>query len=481
MRTLWTISPHGNVAATAWAGAYRPDAQAPAVQPPVAAQGQPPPAQAHRPVAPGLQPVPPRPVAVDTATTVVPRGGHNGFDIRRRNPDGSQIVITHSRRPDGTRQVTGFQQTEDARSGTTTRVYPDGRRVVQGRDYERRAVGSGLNFVTNRNGLREASLPDGRPAYRDRFIAYRDPGGEQRRMIERSRYLFWSSGRPVYVTRPVVRQYAVGHFHGVPLAYYRPPFYPLNHYRFYFIPFAVPVFVSAGAGPGWVDYGAPAMPYYDPAVLMGDLQISSGFEEGYAYSAAWGFAPVHDTPQAAALREQMAMVQEQVSTRVQGDASLRYQLGDVDLGSASPQVQQAMGAAVPVPISEEVRLQVRQQVRQSVAMLQNGQSMVLGDLLASGDARVHLFQTAQPLYVTDVSVGAECFLNTGDLLAFSQPPVTGSPVAEMMVVASGAGSCPSGERVEVQLTDLQDMLNGFTERVEDNLKRVTACAASGAC
>jgi hypothetical protein len=412
---------------------------------------------------------------------VVPRGDRNTFDIRRRNPDGSQIVITHTRRPDGTRQVTGFQQTEDAPRGTTTRIYADGRRVVQGPDFERRSVGGGLDFVTNRNGLREARLPDGRPAYRDRFTAYRDPGGELRRRIERSRYLFWSSGRPVYVTRPVVRQYELGHFHGVPLAYYRPPAYPSNHFRVYFVPFAVPVFVGAGTGPGWVDYGAPVMPYNDPAALMGDLQISSGFDEGYGYSVPWGAAPAYDTPEAAALREQMTTLQEQVNTRVQGDDSLRHQLGEVDVLSASPQVQQAMGAAVPIPISEEVRLQVRQQVRLSVAMLQNGHSMVLDDLLTSGYAKIYLFQTAQPLFVTHVSADAECFLNTGDLLVFSKPPAAGSPMAEMKVVASAAGSCRSGDLIQVQLTDLQDMLNAFTERVENNLKRVSACAASGAC
>lgn len=463
------------------ADVHRPENPPPVGQAPVTAPALPPPTRGHLPVAPGLQPVPPPPVAVDTATTVVPRGDRNTFDIRRRNPDGSQIVITHTRRPDGTRQVTGFQQTEDAPRGTTTRIYADGRRVVQGPDFERRSVGGGLDFVTNRNGLREARLPDGRPAYRDRFTAYRDPGGELRRRIERSRYLFWSSGRPVYVTRPVVRQYELGHFHGVPLAYYRPPAYPSNHFRVYFVPFAVPVFVGAGTGPGWVDYGAPVMPYNDPAALMGDLQISSGFDEGYGYSVPWGAAPAYDTPEAAALREQMTTLQEQVNTRVQGDDSLRHQLGEVDVLSASPQVQQAMGAAVPIPISEEVRLQVRQQVRLSVAMLQNGHSMVLDDLLTSGYAKIYLFQTAQPLFVTHVSADAECFLNTGDLLVFSKPPAAGSPMAEMKVVASAAGSCRSGDLIQVQLTDLQDMLNAFTERVENNLKRVSACAASGAC
>jgi hypothetical protein len=51
----------------------------------------------------------------------------------------------------------------------------------------------------------------------------------------------------------------------------------------------------------------------------------------------------------------------------------------------------------------------------------------------------------------------------------------------MKVIASGANSCRAGELVQVPLTDLQEMLNGFSERVEDNMKRISACAASGRC
>ncbi len=95
-------------------------------QPPDAAE----PGQGHRPGAPGLQSVPPRAVAVDTGPAWC-RGAITRLDTRRENPDGLLIVITQTPLPDGTKQVTGFRQTEDARSGTTTRVYADGRRVIQ--------------------------------------------------------------------------------------------------------------------------------------------------------------------------------------------------------------------------------------------------------------------------------------------------------------------------------------------------------------
>lgn len=194
-----------------------------------------------------------------------------------------------------------------------------------------------------------------------------------------------------------------------------------------------------------------------------------------------GGTPIYDTPEAAALRSQIDAVQQQVSGSVQGNAALKEQLGGVDVQAASSQVQQAVGSAVPVQISEEVRQQVRKQVRLSVAMHQNARPLVLADVLSSGYAKIYLFQTAQPLNVAGVSAGGECFLNTGDLIGFAKLPVGDSPTAEMNVVASGANSCRAGDTVQVPLTELQEMLNGFSERVEDNMKRVSACAASGRC
>jgi hypothetical protein len=391
------------------------------------------------------------------------------------------MVITQKLLPDGTRRVTGFRQTEDAKAGTTTRIYSDGGRLVQGRDFERRSVGSGLDFVRNRNGLREALLPDGKPAFQDRFTSQRDRDGRERQVIERTRYARWSHGRPDYEPQPVVRHYDVGQIHGAPVAQYRPSRRAPDDYRGYYTRFAAPVALAAAAGTAWVAFGSPASSYNDPASLMGDMQISSGFEEGYAYAVPSDATPVYDTPEAAALRSQMAAVQKQVNTSVQGDAALKRQLGTASAPASSSQVQQAVTRAVPVQISEEVRQQIRKQVRLSVALLQNSKALLLNEILTAGYARIYLFQTAQPLTVANVSSGGECLLNTGDLIGFAKLPASDSPLADMKVVASGSQSCRADELVQVRLTDLQEMLNGFTERVEDNMKRLSACAASGRC
>jgi hypothetical protein len=333
-------------------------------------------------------------------------------------------------------------------------------------------------------------LPDGKPAFQDRLTSSRDRDGSQRQVIERTHYAHWSNGRPEQEVQPFVRQYDVGHIHGAPVAEYRPSRFSSEVYRGFHSRYAVPVVVAGlAAAAAWVafdsgsdsDTNEPAATYNDPVALMGDMQISSGFEEGYAYVAPSGVVPVYDTPEAAALRSQMAAVQQQVNTSVQGNTSLKQQLGAVDVQAGSSQVQQAVGNAVPVQISEEVRQQVRKQVRLSVAMHQNGRPLVLGDVLASGYAKIYLFQTAQPVNVVNVSAGAECFLNTGDLISFARLPASDSAVAEMKVIASGSNSCQPGEVVQVGLAELQEMLNGFSERVEDNMKKVTACAGSGRC
>ncbi|ACV34917.1 hypothetical protein CAP2UW1_1603 [Candidatus Accumulibacter phosphatis] len=409
---------------------------------------------------------------------MVPHGNRNSFDIRQKNADGSQIVVSQQQLPDGTKRVTGFKQTDDTRDGTTTRVYADGRLVTQGRDFERRSVGSGTSFVTHRNGLRAAVLPDGRPVFQDRFTSFRDQDGRERRMIERTRYARWWNGRPEYEPRPVVRRYDVVYIHGAPVAQYRPSRFVPDDYRGHYARFAVPVVVAAAT---WVAFASPVTSYNDPLALMGDMQISSAFEEGYAYSTPYGASPVYDAPEAATLRSQMTTVRQHVKTSVQGNAALKDQLAGVDVQAASSRVQEAVGSAVPIQIPEEVRQQVRKQVRLSVAMHQNGRPLVLADVLASGYARIYLFQTAQPLNVAQASAGVECFLNTGDLIGFSKLPAGEGAFAEMKVVASGSSSCLPGEVVLVRLTDLQEMLNGFSERVEENMQRVSACAASGKC
>ena len=437
----------------------------------------------------GNRPPPTKPpVAVAPGTSVVPHGDRRSFDVRHTNPDGSRTVISHTTLPDGTQRFIGFKQSENPRDGSTTRSYSDGRRVVEGHDFVRSRVG-GVEFLARRDGLREATLRDGKPAFKDRFASVRERDGSEHRIIERTRYVHWANGRYEREQRPIVRRYGVGLIHGAAVAEYVPaPLAPAAYHGFH-SRFLAPVLAAAVVGTVAVvafnSAGSSADPatsgYTDPAALMGDMQISSGFAEGYASAAPEDMDPVFAQPDAAMVRSEMAMVMQQVDRSVQGNAALGSQLQGVDLQGASKQLQQKPAyKPAPVQISEDVRQQVRKQVRLSVAMRQNGRPLLLSDVLTSGFAKVYLFQTAQPLNVTDLA-GGECFLNTGDLIGFSTLPAADSDVAEMQVVASGPNSCLAGVVVQTRLVDLQEMLNGFSERVEDNMRRVAACSAAGRC
>jgi len=52
------------------------------------------------------------------------------------------------------------------------------------------------------------------------------------------------------------------------------------------------------------------------------------------------------------------------------------------------------------------------------------------------------------------------------------------PTAQMKVVTAGAGHCLSHDVVQVSIGDLQDMLNAFNQRLEENIHKLNACVAT---
>jgi hypothetical protein len=218
-----------------------------------------------------------------------------------------------------------------------------------------------------------------------------------------------------------------------------------------------------------VAFASPPARYEDPIDLMGDMQLSSAFDEAAVRSDT-------DSAQYAEVRNEMSELTRSVSARIESDPSLKQQVGGE--GGGLQKVQQTMNELAPVQVPEEVRQQVRAQVRLSIAQLQNQHPALVPDVVKSGYAKIYIFQTAAPLNVADAASGEECFINTGDLLGFSTIPTGDSPVAQMKIITSGAQSCQPRQVVNVPLTDLQDMMNAFSERVEDNLKRVNMCVST---
>jgi hypothetical protein len=432
------------------------------------------------------------PVVLNATTSLVPQAGRVGFDINHRNPDGSQLVVSQRRLPDGTPQLVGYKQIQEPSSGTITRIYSDGYRVTRGREFDSRAVYGGPTYINYRTGLRAAILPNGKPLYREGFAVRRGPDGRENRVIERIEYAQIVRGSPVFISRPIVRVYDVVPVYGAPVYLYRPSYFEPVFYSPFWAPFAVPVAVTRTCiicPAPLVAFAMPVTSYADPIALMGDLQISTAFENGAAYPPARGKSPDRDARALAEMRSQISDLQQQIGANAQASELLKAQYSDQGAQSGNRAVSMdnrrstdAVGDVVPVPVSEDVRQQIRKQVRLNIAQHQNGHPLLLSDVIASGYAKIYIFQAAGLIDVTDIETGGVCFLSSGDLTGFAKIPSGNSPMAEMKIISSGANSCRPKQVVQVRLSDLQGMLNGFSERVEENMKRVSSCAsAPGGC
>jgi hypothetical protein len=181
-------------------------------------------------------------------------------------------------------------------------------------------------------------------------------------------------------------------------------------------------------------------------------------------------------------RGELSQLSQQLDSGAKANPELRNELVtqkaepralEQQLGAAG--IQQVVSDQTPMKVPEEVRVQVRKQVRLNIAQHQNGRALLLPEILSSGYASIYLFQASEPLAVRNLNTGEECMLHPGDITGFAQVPTANSAKAQMNVVTSRPGSCPERTVVEVAPDDLQEMLNGFSQRVETNMQRLTEC------
>jgi hypothetical protein len=145
--------------------------------------------------------------------------------------------------------------------------------------------------------------------------------------------------------------------------------------------------------------------------------------------------------------------------------------------AAGSAVAATAGDTLAVP--EDVRSQIHKEVRLSLAEHANEHPLTLIDIIQSGYSRIYLFQVAGAIDTSSVITGDSCALGSGDLLAFaSLGDAQQRPTAQMKVVTAGAGHCLSLDIVEVSIGDLQDMLNTFNQRLEENIHKLNACVAA---
>jgi hypothetical protein len=494
------------------------------------------------PVHGGTPPLEGHRVQLSPTASVVANPAHPGFTaVNRLSPHASLVVEQHVDAR-GQTHVNSYRQTMSADGRTTTRVYTDGRRTVDGATFHSTGLVSGPQYLTYHNGLRAAYLPNGRPLYAETFVSggAHVAGGD--RVVQRTIYAASVGGEVREFARPIRRYYTVMPFGGYDTYVYRPLLYGAAVFAVLYAPFAFPIAVGPQCvicpQPG-VEFAAPPERYSDPIELLGDMQVADAVgdqgvppvDESTADPAVAG--PTGEDgpmpPDQAMPADQSSLPQdappppppppELTSADAGTDPAeldrLRQQAGELQAQAAAhaPVIpaaagaNDAQGAASAVPavavsagppaaaadatatigdtlaVPEDVRTQIHKEVRLSVAQHVHDHPLTLIDIMASGYSRIYLFQVAGAIDTTSIVTGDGCALGSGDLLAFSSlDDAQKRPTAQMKVVAARPGHCLSHDTVEVSIGDLQDMLNTFNQRLEANMHKLQACAATkGSC
>lgn len=445
-------------------------------------------------------------IPLDPTTVVRPAATGKGYTAVRTQPDGARVVLSARKLPNGSVGVVAFREQKSATGQTVSKVFTDGHRVTQGRTFTSEAVAGGPHFVKYNNGLRAAFLPNGKPLYSERFVA-RISDGTATRVVQRTTYtsVVAQGGGVRWV--PVVRYYPLAVSVGG-IDYYG--YEPMGYAPEFWVPFYRPFAVAILVGPqclvcrtGGVVYEQPVTGYADPMDLVGDNVIAAGVsadaeppaEGGYALASADDstraeavapppeMLPREAQAQAdtAAASQAAADLQRSMQTDAQSNPALTTAVASAPIPAAAPVATAAEGS-VPLRIPEDAHVQLRKEVRFDVAAQQNQHALLLPNIVASDFAKIFVFQAASPIDVNITATGDQCTLSGGDLLSFARVPAPNDSVVQMKVISSRAGHCSSSEIVELGVSDAQDMLNAFSERVERETKRVNACMApDGAC
>ena len=459
---------------------------------------------------------------------MVARADHAGFTAVKQESPRSSIVLQQQAGPNGRVQVSAYRQVVSADGRTTTRTYTDGRRTIEAADFHSTGRLNGTQFVQYHNGLHAAFLPNGRPVYAERFT--RLPGVALQ-AVQRTIYATTVSGRIVSLQRPIVRFYTVNTFGGYSTFVYQPVAFPAPFYGAFYAPLGFPIVV----GPQClicpmptVAFAGPPAQYTDPMDVLGDDQIADAVgDDGVAPEVAADTTPAGPaadqapTPDAPApepppppppelmqsappaqsagqgtappapaeddlstLKAQADGLRAEVSARAQKDAEQpdAAAQNDGSLATLRPAALVTMDPAPsldPTPIPEDVRGEVHKQVRLSVAQHANNHALTISDVGHSEYAKIYLFQVANSLDTVSAIAGDRCELGSGDLLSFAEPGYEQSNATlQMKVVIARSGHCLLQDTVEISQADLQEMLNMFNERLENNMRRLGNCAAA---
>jgi hypothetical protein len=252
---------------------------------------------------------------------------------------------------------------------------------------------------------------------------------------EFARRTYYYNGRPYalyyrgYPYRGVV-------LHGyVPYRYYNPAFYGWAYH-----PWGRPVYYSWGwARSPWYGhynyYFTPYSAYPSASFWLTDYLLASSLQLAY---------------------------QERLANQVAADDS--------------------PAAGSEVALSPEIKQQIADEVQRQLALENSERQMAVQggdlDMESSGLPRMlaeaspnnpRIFLVSSSLDVTDAQ-GQECTLTEGDVLRLTTPPEPGATSVYLQVLASKGQSCPRGNTVAVEFTDLQEMQNHMRADIDQGLQ-----------
>jgi hypothetical protein len=179
---------------------------------------------------------------------------------------------------------------------------------------------------------------------------------------------------------------------------------------------------------------------------------------------------------------QVAQTQDPSSQGGQGQSAMGQ-----DTSTQTAQGMVAPGQSQPDPnappvLTPDVQQQVSNEIKNQISLesseaAQNARGQLpdpgsSGIARMLGDGQAHIFVVDNAIDVVDAS-GAECALNSGDVLQVAAPPAPSDTTASLQVLASNGGKqCAVSDSVAVSFDDLQEMQNHMRQMIDQGLNAV---------
>jgi hypothetical protein len=213
-------------------------------------------------------------------------------------------------------------------------------------------------------------------------------------------------------------------------------------------------------------YGWAYNPWYAPVVYPWGWAGNPWY--GY-YGFYFSPAPAYPT---ASLWLTDYMIAQDLQAQYQAQQEAHLQLNGYPPAGGSP----ALDPTIKQMIADEVRgqLALENAEAQQTAAGQDVDPASSSIARLMSDGKPHVFVAGGSLDLIDAA-GQECAVSDGDALQLNAPPPPDSQAAQLVVLASkGSAECPRGDRVNIALTDLQEMQNHMRERIDQGLEELQA-------